>query len=137
VPLNDWLAHVCRLKSLSAQDGQTLGEIVRTIPGSLKLASLVAEGQVIACGMGVLERNLLGLFNVVTAPSHRNRGHATTIILALLSWAEQQGARHAYLQVERGNTPARQLYEKLGFEEAYAYWYRVRHAPAGGHNGRG
>jgi ribosomal protein S18 acetylase RimI-like enzyme len=34
------------------------------------------------------------------------------------------GARLAYLQVEASNAPARRVYERLGFADAYAYHYR-------------
>jgi ribosomal protein S18 acetylase RimI-like enzyme len=45
---------------------------------------------------------------------------------ALLSWGQEGGAESAYLQVMRDNGPAIRLYEKLGFEEIYPYWYRVK-----------
>jgi ribosomal protein S18 acetylase RimI-like enzyme len=44
----------------------------------------------------------------------------------LLSWAKQQGAQKTYLQVMLNNAPALRLYEKLGFKEAYQYWYRLK-----------
>jgi GNAT superfamily N-acetyltransferase len=43
----------------------------------------------------------------------------------MLGWAQENGARHAYLGVVELNSPARRLYDKLGFREAYRYWYRV------------
>jgi ribosomal protein S18 acetylase RimI-like enzyme len=45
----------------------------------------------------------------------------------LLSWGRKMGAEQAYLQVMLSNEPALSLYEKLGFREAYRYWYRVDH----------
>jgi ribosomal protein S18 acetylase RimI-like enzyme len=40
--------------------------------------------------------------------------------------ARELGARHAYLQVDSANQPARALYRHFGFEERYVYWYRGR-----------
>ena len=36
------------------------------------------------------------------------------------------GAQGAYLQVMLNNPPALALYQRLGFAEAYRYWYRVK-----------
>jgi hypothetical protein len=36
------------------------------------------------------------------------------------------GALRAYLQVVSGNVPAENLYTKIGFSEAYRYWYRKK-----------
>jgi RimJ/RimL family protein N-acetyltransferase len=63
---------------------------------------------------------------VVTRESERRRGHAGTIVAALLRWGWEQGARRSYLQVEEGNAPAIALYRKFGFAPVYRYWYRGR-----------
>jgi ribosomal protein S18 acetylase RimI-like enzyme len=67
----------------------------------------------------------VGLFEIGTLPSRRRRGLATAVVERLLAWGERQGARAAYLQVMGVNAPARALYARLGFTEAYRYWYRV------------
>jgi ribosomal protein S18 acetylase RimI-like enzyme len=43
----------------------------------------------------------------------------------MLARAAEQGARHAYLQVEGDNAAARAVYQGLGFADAYAYHYRT------------
>jgi GNAT superfamily N-acetyltransferase len=87
--------------------------------------SLVDAGQAVACGLGVLEKDYFGLFDLVTDPSRRNRGYGTALVAGLLAWAQAKGTQHAYLQVMESNGPARQLYARFGFHEAYPYWYRV------------
>lgn len=79
----------------------------------------------IACGSIAVEGLLAGIFGMVTASSHRGRGFATTLVGELLAHAGSAGATVAYLQVEADNTPARRVYEKFGFEDCYAYWYRM------------
>jgi N-acetylglutamate synthase len=84
-----------------------------------------AQGQVVACGVAVLERELVGLFDIVTHPSARRRGHARMLVESLLAWGARRGARHAYLQVVDANSAGRALWANLSFEDLYQYWYRV------------
>jgi ribosomal protein S18 acetylase RimI-like enzyme len=83
-----------------------------------------------ALGLAVLERELVGLFDIVTDPAQRRRGHARGLINSLLGWGAQRGAEYAYLQVVESNAAARALYEELGFTTLYRYWYRVSPATA-------
>lgn len=75
-------------------------------------------------GFGVVDGKWLGIFNIAVHPSMRGRGVAFAINTALAQWAHQRGARSAYLQVESENLPALKLYNKLGFQQLYTYWYR-------------
>ena len=47
-------------------------------------------------------------------------------MLNLLHWGKQHGAEYSYLLVVLGNAPAIKLYDKIGYEEIYQYWYRVK-----------
>ena len=59
-------------------------------------------------------------------PPAENQGIASKLIAHLLGWGRDRGAQQAYLQVSIHNLPAIGLYKKLGFEEKYLYWYRVK-----------
>jgi ribosomal protein S18 acetylase RimI-like enzyme len=90
-------------------------------------AVLVADssGATVAGGQVAAEEELAGLYDIFTAAPLRNRGVARALCHHLLAYAAARGARTAYLQVEAGNEPARRLYRRLGFEDAYAYHYRT------------
>jgi ribosomal-protein-alanine N-acetyltransferase len=63
---------------------------------------------------------LLDEAHIATIASHpgwRGCGLGECLMLALLDQATTRGAALATLEVRVGNTPARRLYEKLGFEE--------------------
>jgi len=81
-------------------------------------------GQVQVCGQIAREGDLVGLYDIFTAPAARGRGLATAFCAGLLGRAGQAGARTAYLQVDAANAPARQVYLKLGFQDGYTYHYR-------------
>jgi GNAT superfamily N-acetyltransferase len=87
---------------------------------------LTLDGETVACGQIALENDLVGLYDVFSAPASRGRGHATLLCRHLLAQARSRGARHAYLQVEADNLAARTVYARLGFADAYAYHYRTR-----------
>jgi GNAT superfamily N-acetyltransferase len=83
------------------------------------------DGETAAIGMAVADGAWVGLFEIGTLRARRRRGLATAVVERLLAWGGQQGARAAYLQVMEANAPARSLYARFGFTEAYRYWYRV------------
>lgn len=88
------------------------------------------DGETLACGQYALEDDVVGLYDVFTAPSVRGQGLAGRLCARLLVDAARHGARRAYLQVEADNHAARSVYRKLGFADGYAYHYRTRD-PAG------
>ena len=98
-----------------------------------KLPVAVREGgQVVATGLAIVEGDCVGLFDIITHADAQRRGHARTVVSSLLARAWELGARHAYLQVQEDNVPARRLYRQFGFEERYMYWYRGREEAAAG-----
>jgi ribosomal protein S18 acetylase RimI-like enzyme len=81
------------------------------------------DGVPAASGLGVIERGWIGLYNIVVEPSIRGRGVGQQLVQRILAYGAAFGAHSAYLQVMTTNTPACALYHKIGFREAYRYWY--------------
>jgi len=88
-------------------------------------AVLDRNGIAVACGQYALEDDLAGIYDVFTAEHERASGLASALCRHLLDVATTRGARIAYLQVEQTNSSAQRIYERLGFETAYAYHYRA------------
>lgn len=123
--LDGWLQLFSRMTDSPPEKQQIRREILQGMPVRRLPVSLVVEGQAVSCAVGALEGDLLGVFDLVTDPRQRRKGYATSLVSSLLEWAQTNGARCAYLQVAFQNAPAHGLYTKLGFREAYQYWYRV------------
>jgi GNAT superfamily N-acetyltransferase len=86
----------------------------------------LAAGEPLGAGQAIVENELVGLYDIVTAEPMRGRGLGTTLVQALLGAAHARGARVAYLQVGVENEPARRIYGRFGFVDRYTYWYRLR-----------
>ena len=122
--LDRWMEIFCRISGSEITDHQTHRAMLDAIPSRRLLATLVDEDRIVACGVGVQEREYMGLFDLTTDPLYRNRGYGATLVAEMLRWGITQGASHAYLQVVEANAPARHLYTRLGFSTIYTYWYR-------------
>jgi len=107
-PLEQWVVHQA---------------ILNVIVPEKVLLGLYAAGKPVACGMGVRDGALLGYFSIYTAPAARQHGYGQAVMDALTQWGLERGATFGYLQVEGDNHPALTMYEKLGFERCYRYWY--------------
>lgn len=125
-PAEAWLAQYVRMNQVSAEKKPALRAILNHILSKACFALLLHRQRAAACGLGVVEGSFVGLFDIVTDPVQRGQGFGLKLLHHLLGWARQQEATTAYLQVVADNEPALRLYHKLGFREAYRYWYRVK-----------
>ncbi len=85
-------------------------------------------------GLGILDRDYVGLYAIHVHQDFRGKGIGRAICETLLEASRQRGAAFAYLQVVQGNRPAKKLYEALGFEDFYTYWFRQQYSVARGEN---
>ena len=125
-PTDSWLDVYARLNGISEEERPWLRSILGNIVPRKCFAVLVCDGRPVSCGIGICEESYVGLFGLVTGEQHRNRGFGRQLIGQIARWGMNAGAENAYLQVMVDNKPARHLYAKLGFEEAYRYWYRIK-----------
>jgi len=126
IALEPFARRVGEMRGSPLAQRQAHAERLLNSPVPFHAFELVADGAVVACGQFTIERDVVGLYDIYTDASHRGRGYATQLCAHLLEQAGMRGARYAYLQVESDNLPARQVYARLGFTDAYAYHYRTR-----------
>ena len=77
-----------------------------------------------ASGRSMLEDGLAGVFAWSPPTTCAGRGRDARCVAALLTWAWEHGASHAYLQVTATTRRRSRVYRKFGFATAYTYHYR-------------
>jgi ribosomal protein S18 acetylase RimI-like enzyme len=126
MPLGPWIDAIAEIRASPHEHRKAHLARLEGMPLALRPMAIEEQGRVVATGLAMVEDDCAGLFDIVTHESARRRGHARTLVASLLAAAWELGARHAYLQVNAENAPARRLYSQFGFEERYVYWYRGR-----------
>jgi GNAT superfamily N-acetyltransferase len=102
------------------------GRMLREIGPAARAVTATLAGDPVGMAFGVVEREWCGVYGMTTVANARRRGVASTVLQALARAAADLGATRMYLQMERGNDPARALYERAGFALASGYHYRTR-----------
>jgi N-acetylglutamate synthase len=121
-----WIDDFIRMNEFDPCRKSTYIGIMKQLHLPKCLISLSRDGRTIGVGLGVLEGNFLGLFDIVVDKAFRKTGLGYLIVENILRWGRKYGADTTYLQVLSDNMPAIMLYEKMGFTEAYQYWYRMK-----------
>ena len=87
-------------------------------PSDLPLVAWLGD-EMIGLAWGWLratEPEVASLSQVWVAPEHRGRGVARMLLDAVVAWAREAGARYLVLDVTCGDTAARRLYVRAGFD---------------------
>lgn len=120
-----WFELYCSFNGLSEEKSLIYKKMLDNLVPQAFYSSIKVDGEIIACGMAVLEKGYFGLFDITVREDCRKKGFGTQLIFDMLKKGRDCGAETAYLQVMLENIPALRLYEKIGFEERYQYHYRV------------
>ena len=122
-----WITSLFDLKGMTNPIHRAIvPSMYRAIPKETVCASIWKDGKIIATGLGILDRDYIGIYAIHVKEKYRGHGFARQICTSLLKEGAKKGAENAYLQVVKGNTPAQNLYSSLGFKYFYTYWFRVQ-----------
>jgi ribosomal protein S18 acetylase RimI-like enzyme len=89
-------------------------------------ASLEVDGAVIAVARVAFAAGWAGVFSLHVAPEQQRTGVALQVMSAFGDASRARGLRSMYLQVLKASSPARGLYERLGFSTHHQYRYLGR-----------
>lgn len=117
------------LLALNGTDNPVHKIIVPTMYAAIAKDTICAcirkDGAIIGTGLGILDRDYVGVYAIYIREDYRKKGLARSLCTSILKEGEAKGAKKAYLQVVSGNDFAKRLYQSLGFKDYYTYWFRV------------
>mgnify|MGYP000862258475 CR=1 FL=1 len=122
---DSWINEFVALHRLEAQLA-TISNMLKKITVPKIVASITIDSKIIGFGYGVIENNIIGIFDIYVNEKYRNKGYARKIMNKLLYWAKSKGIIYSYLQVMENNIVANKLYQSIGYKQYYKYWYRVK-----------
>jgi len=119
VPLQDvgrWIDQSAAMEGFAASVKPGMSEVISMVQGEVGLFLLEDNYHVPqAAAMAVRIGDVAGLFEIVSNPAQRGKGHGRKILRNALLWAQENGARQAWLQVVSDNEIGCSLYESEGF----------------------
>lgn len=97
----------------------------RRYPQTGRFLVLREVTDVVALGCLIVDNDMAGLYGLRTHPDRRGEGIGKQLLAALIEQARHTpGVRQLCLQVGADNAPARAIYQRFGFTDCHAYWYR-------------
>ncbi|MBP3617753.1 MAG: GNAT family N-acetyltransferase [Lachnospiraceae bacterium] len=121
-----WQYYYFTFNKVSPSSVPTAKKIQAKITNPVLCATVYVDKKAVACGLGVMEQGYVGLLDIVVKEEYRGCGFGKVLCKALLEKGKEGGATTGYLQVGDSNEVAKRLYNGLGFEDIYSYWYRVK-----------
>lgn len=121
-----WLDGFLTMNGTADSQRPAASSMLKNIHYPIAAASIVEDEKMIACGLGVIERGHVGLYDIYVDAACRRRGLGRDICTAIMNYGKEQGCSTAYLQVLSDNHGARALYRQLGYTETYEYWFRTK-----------
>ena len=86
-----------------------------------EIRAMVSDGEKVGHAWWTIEDREAGrvafIYDIAVDPAHRRRGYARLALAEIETWAREHGCAGVMLHVFGYNTPARELYRSVGFEE--------------------
>lgn len=124
-----WIEALFQLKgTTNVMHRKVVPSMYQAIPKEtfcISIRTADTERRIVGTGLGILDRDYVGVYAIHVHPDYRRRHLAKRIVRTIMEEGRRHGARHAYLQVVRGNDPAVRMYEALGFRRLYTDYFRV------------
>ncbi|MCR5880630.1 GNAT family N-acetyltransferase [Phenylobacterium sp. J367] len=111
-------------EGFDVEDGASRVAALSRAPDAL-YGQVRQDGRTVAVGVVTFAHGWAGIHGMRTDARRRGQGLASQVLAALGRAILERGVENVYLQVEEPN-PARSLYRKAGFTDAWRYHYWTR-----------
>ena len=109
---------------LALHSDEILESIMNSYPAHY--LSLLSDGVTVATARMAISGSWSIIARLIVAESHRRQGLAQILMQAAIAISHGEGANKICLQVDRSNTGAQALYDKLGFRIHHTYSFIER-----------
>ena len=113
------ISQIAQLEKLCFSDPWSENSVASELENPLSLWLVAEEDGSVAGYVGsqtVMDET--DMMNIAIHPDHRRQGIAAALIETLIGELKEKGSRCLTLEVRASNENARNLYEKLGFQQA-------------------
>lgn len=122
-----WLKTIQLFLKQSPKRAQFQEAVIRRITIPEKFFYFIKSNtHTVGITLGVHERGNLGIYSFVVNPKLWRKGIGTLFMSHIIKWCQENSIKIIYLQVEKENHPAFNLFKKIGFQTIYDYHYRIK-----------
>ncbi len=122
--VDEWNEAYQRITNQSDVNLAIHASLLNRIKQDTDFAVIMLNDNPVSCGICVYHDKYAGIFDIYTSPESRRHGYAGNIVDYFNNTSKDRGIQYTYLQVIADNLPAVTLYDKIGFQTKYQYWYR-------------
>ncbi len=115
---NAHVAQIAQLEKLCFSDPWSENSIAAELDNNLSLWLVAVDGETVAGYVG--SQSVMGwadMMNIAVHPDYRRQGVACELVEQLVAALQENDVTCLTLEVRASNTPAKALYEKLGFQQ--------------------
>ena len=109
---------IAELEKICFSDPWSEKSIASELDSRLSLWLVAMDGETVVGYVG--SQSVLGetdMMNIAVSPNYRRQGIAEKLVVELIEKLREKGNHSLMLEVRSSNDPAKNLYEKLGFEQ--------------------
>jgi ribosomal protein S18 acetylase RimI-like enzyme len=120
-----WFSALTRLSFWRTSEQMTvIGEIMDRIKVPRKKFFYALDGdEIIGALLAIHDTDYIGMMNLAVSKKYQRLGIGTQLCTNAIKWGQKNGAKYIYLQVEKTNKPAIELYNKFHMKKWYSYSY--------------